>query len=143
MNTQIDEPDLLAQINHAIAAAKSSGAKVYFGFCPADADAVVAEARNSDWLLEYDEMIKNNYDFDGLIGSCADYIFNHKYFYDCAFHPNDYGRTYRTYVLYTDVCEVLGITAVNGIYDVGTNFEGCLFEEGSDGTPLTKVDYLN
>ena len=139
----IDDPKLVAQMNHAIASAKSSGAKVYFGFCPADADAVVEEARNEAWLKAYDKMIADNYDFDGFIGTSQEYIFNHKYFYDCAFHLNDYGRTYRTYKLYLDVCEVLGITATHGIYDVGTDFEGCLFEEGSDGTPLTKVDYLN
>ncbi len=139
----IDEPDMLRQMNFAIRAAKSSGAKVYFGFCPADANAVVEAARNEEWLLLYDEMIRENYCFDGLVGTAKDYIFNHKYFYDCAFHPNDYGRTYRTYTLYLDIAELLGIDDPSGIYEVGTEYEGCLFEAGSDGTPVTKVDFLD
>ena len=139
----IDTPEMLRQMNFAITAAKSSGAKVYFGFCPADANAVVEAARNEDWLRRYDEMIKDNYCFDGLVGSAADYIFAHEYFYDCAFHPNDYGRTYRTYTLYLDIAELLGIENPNGIYEVGTEYEGCLFEAGSDGTPVTKVDFLD
>ena len=127
----------------AITAAKSSGAKVYFGFCPADANALVDAARNEEWLLLYDKMIRENYSFDGLVGTSSDYVFNHKYFYDCAFHPNDYGRTYRTYTLYRDIMALLGVEDINGIYDVGTEYEGCLFEEDSDGTPVTKVDYLD
>ena len=30
-----------------------------------------------------------------------------------------------------------------GMLDLGTDFDGCLFEEGTDGTPLTKVEYFN
>lgn len=139
----IDTPEMLRQMNFAITAAKSSGARVYFGFCPADANALVDEAKNEEWLLRYDEMILENYCFDGIVGTCADYVFNHKYFYDCAFHPNDYGRTYRTYLLYRDISSILGIKNPTGIYDKGTEYEGCLFETGSDGTPVTKVDFLD
>ena len=140
--TSIDRPELVAQMNMAIGKAKASGAKVYFGFAPADADKLVDEAKNAEWLARYDALIDRLYDFDGSLGSCADYIFNHEYAYDCAFHVNDYGRTYRTYLLYTHICDKLGITDINGIYGVGTDFDGCLFEDGSDGTPRYKVSYL-
>ena len=67
---------------------------------------------------------------------------DHKYFYDCAYHVNDYGRTYRTYGLYRDIAEIIGIIDVKGIYSLGRDFEGCMFEDGSDGTPVTAVDFL-
>ena len=70
------------------------------------------------------------------MGSSIDYVYNHEYFYDCAFHLNDYGRTLRTYQLYTDLCEILGITEKKGITDVGRDFNGCLFEVGTTGAPL-------
>ncbi len=139
----IDTPERIARLNMAINKAKASGARVYFGFAPVDANAVVDAARNTEWLAAYDKLIADIYDFDGLVGTSADYIFDHSYFYDCAFHTNDYGRTYRTYLMYVHICELLGIDNVKGIYDVGDVFDGCLFEEGSDGTPTTKVDYLN
>ncbi len=138
----IDDPKLLALMNHAIDSAKSSGAKIYFSFCPMDADKVVEEARNSQWLAAYDALIKNIYHFDGVLGTCSDYIFAHKYFYDNAFHPNDIGRAYRTYRVYVDLCGILGKTP-NGYLSVGTEFEGCIFESESNGNPLTSVDYLN
>jgi hypothetical protein len=125
----------------AIGKARESGAAVYFGFAPADATALVEAARNTEWLLAYDKLITDLYDLDGTLGSCIDYVYDHKYAYDCAFHVNDYGRTYRTYMLYADICEAIGITDINGIYDKGLDFEGCLFEEGSDGTPVTKVTF--
>ena len=40
------------------------------------------------------------------------------------------------------LAEILGMDTVKGIYDEGKNFDGCKFEEGSDGTPVTKVDFL-
>ncbi len=140
--SSIDRPELVAMMNLIIGRAQESGAKVYFGFAPADADKLIDEAKNLEWLLAYDQLIIDLYDFDGILGSCTDYIYNHQYAYDCAFHVNDYGRTYRTYQLYTDICAVLGIEDVNGIYSKGTSFDGCLFEIGSDGTPIYKVDYL-
>lgn len=141
--TSINRPELVEQMNMAISKAKSSGASVYFGFAPADADKLVEEAKNTEWLLEYDRLILDLYSFDGILGSCMDYIFNHAYAYDCAFHVNDYGRTYRTYILYTHIAEKLGITKINGIYSVGLEFDGCLFESGSyDGRPVSGVDYL-
>lgn len=139
----IDTPEMVARMNYAINKAKESGAGVYFGFAPADAYALVEAARNTDWILAYDALIMELYDFDGLMGSAVDYVYNHKYFYDCAFHVNDYGRAYRTYNLYVDIAEALGLENINGFYSKGTDFDGCLFEEGSDGTPLTDVDFLN
>lgn len=137
----IDTPERIAKLNMAIDKAKASGARVFFGFAPSDANAVVAEARNTEWLDAYDRLISDIYNFDGLVGSSKNYIFDHAYFYDCAFHTNDYGRTYRTYIMYKDLCEILGIEA-KGIYSVGDSFDGCLFETDSDGTPNIKVDFL-
>jgi len=140
--TSLDRPEYLAIINSAIDKVKSTGAKVYFSFAPVDESAIVAEAKNKEHISEYDALISRVYHFDGLLGSAADYIYDHKYFYDCAYHVNDYGRTYRTYMLYCDIAEKIGIDSVKSLYDVGENFSGCLFEDGSDGTPLTKVDFL-
>ncbi len=139
----IDTPELVARMNYVIGKAKLSGSGVYFGFAPADAYALVEAARNTEWILAYDKLIMDLYDFDGLMGSAVDYVYNHKYFYDCAFHVNDYGRAYRTYNLYLDIAEKLGLEKINGYTSKGTDFAGCLFEDGSDGTPLTGVDFLN
>lgn len=147
----IDSPRLADQMNRVISLAKRSGAGVYFTFCPADADKLVPEAQNVNWLLAYDRLIEDTYCFDGIVGSSVDYVYAHKYFYDCAFHLNDLGRTYRTYQMYSDLCVLLSIDA-RGFTSVGTSFEGCIFEdtdpEGNsavsrDGMPLEKVDYLN
>ena len=79
----------------------------------------------------YDQMISETFEFDGLVGMSIDYVMAHKYFYDNAFHPNDYGRTYRTHQLYRDLCGIFGTYTVYGVRDVGTDFAGCLFESGS------------
>ena len=39
--------------------------------------------------------------------------------------------------------EKLGKDNINGMYSKGTDFDGYLFEEGSDGTPIDKVDFLS
>ena len=139
--TSMDREDLVAMMNYAIGKAQSSGAKVYFGFCPVDANALVDGAKSAEWLLEYDELIKELYSFDGIVGSSISYVYDHKYFYDCAFHLNDYGRTYRTYQLYTDIAKILELKRVKGLYDAGTDFTGCKFESGAENGPLTKVDF--
>jgi len=131
------------EINRAIGKIRDTGAEVYFGFAPVDANSVASEARCAEWLSAYGDFMLETFDFDGAIGTMANYVYNHKYIFDSAYHVNDYGRTYRTYQMYVDVCRALGITDVKGIYDVGTDFEGCLFEEGSDGTPLTPVEWLS
>ena len=138
----IDDPYYLEPMNRIINAARSSGAKVYFAFCPADADSLVEAAKNTAWLRAYDTLIAEIYDFDGVIGKCEDYVYNHQYFYDCAFHLNDYGRTYRTYQFYLDICSYLGRSAKYGITDLGTSFDGCLFESNTTGKPQMGVNYL-
>ena len=129
------DPYYADQMNRAIALAKSSGAKVYFAFCPSDANALVDGADTYAALKAYDELIMSTYDFDGLIGMAENYVFDHSYFYDCAFHLNDTGRTYRTYRMYLDLASVLGIENVKGYKSVGTDFDGCTFED-TDGTPI-------
>ena len=133
-----DDPYYKDRMNRVITSAKSSGAMVYFSFSPVDYSSLCAEAKAdpASWFAAYDKLIADTYVFDGVLGTSGDYVMNRRYFYDCAFHPNDYGRTYRTYTLYTDVCKLVGITNVKGIYDAGTSFEGCLFEEGSTGRPI-------
>ena len=138
----LDDARFTTLMNRAIDSAKSSGAKVYFGFCPVDASSIVEPSRTLTVLAEYDAMIDRIYNFDGLIGSSKNYIYDRSYFYDCAFHTNYYGRTYRTYNLYLDISSLLGKDNPHGIYDVGKDFEGCLFEENSTGKPLREVDFL-
>jgi len=138
----ITDPTLKNQLNRAIAAAKSSGAKVYFAFAPMDAYAVVEEARNLAWIDAYDKLIEDTYDFDLVLGNARDYVFDHKYFFDCAFHVNDYGRVYRTYQLYLDLADIVGVSSTRYPDTLGTDFEGCKFEETEDGRPLYKVDFL-
>lgn len=118
-------------MNRAIRLVKEAGAKVYFSFCPVDADKLVEEARDPARFAAYDQMISETFEFDGLVGMSIDYVMAHKYFYDNAFHPNDYGRTYRTHQLYRDLCGIFGTYTVYGVRDVGTDFAGCLFESGS------------
>ena len=118
-------------MNHAIASAGSSGATVMFGFCPTDRDALVEGAQTETWQEAYDSLILEIYGFDGIVGGSGNYVFDHDYFYDCAFHLNDYGRATRTYRMYRDLVGVLGVRRIKAFTDVGTVFEGCLFEEGS------------
>ncbi len=140
----ITDSQYRTNMNRVISIARASGAKVYFTFCPMDASALTDDAKKdaAAWFDAYEQLISDIYLFDGVLGEAGDYLYDHKYFYDNAFHPNDYGRTYRTYAMYCDLAELFGIDTVKGIYDVGTDYDGCLFEDGSDGTPLTKVDYL-
>ncbi|HBJ18739.1 MAG TPA: hypothetical protein DDY70_03200 [Clostridiales bacterium] len=126
----ITDPYYADSMNRAIRLVRATGAKVYFSFCPVDADKLVDEARSAAHFAAYDAMIAENFAFDGVLGSSLDYVMAHKYFYDNAFHPNDYGRTYRTYRLYLDLCAALGASPAYGLRDVGTTFEGCLFETG-------------
>ena len=136
------DPYFADQMNRAIDLAKSSGAKVYFAFCPSDANALVEGADTYARLRAYDELIRSTYNFDGLVGMAENYVFDHSYFYDCAFHLNDTGRTYRTYRMYLDLADILGITDTNGYKSVGTDFDGCTFED-SNGTPLTNWTPVN
>lgn len=130
------------EVNRAIKLLQATGAKVYFGFAPVDADSVIEEAQSREWMEAYDAMLLENYCFDGLLGSSADYVFAHKYFFDCAYHVNNYGRTYRTYQIYLDICKLLGRDSVKDIDGAGKDFAGCLFEDGAVSGPVTKVDYL-
>lgn len=118
-------------MNRAIDAAKSSGAKVYFSFCPVDNTSLAPEINSGDSAAHfsgYERLIKDNYHFDGLLGTVGNYLYEHKYFYDNAFHLNDYGRTLRTYDVYVDLCDILGIASPKAIKAAGTSFDGCLFE---------------
>lgn len=138
----IDDEPYLTLMNKAFDSARSSGAAVYFGFAPIDGESLVPEAQNLAHLEAYDALIERIYNVDGLMGSCKDYIYARKYCYDCAYHTNAYGRVYRTYQLYVDIAEKIGIENPNGIYSKGTVFWGCIFEDGSNGRPVTELDFL-
>lgn len=135
----IDDPYFVNNVNRAVLAAKSTGAKVYFSFSPADASRLCAEALADidAWCADYEAFISETYAFDGLLGHAKDYILHHEYFYDNAFHPNDYGRTFRTYQVYKDLCAVLGAEKVNPIFYVGFDgdIDGCRMETDYDGVP--------
>ena len=117
-------------LNRAIGLVQNTGASVTFGFCPVDEDSVVQDARNNYVPASYQALISNTYQFDAVIGQPTKYVYAHEYFYDCAFHLNDYGRAIHTYQLYLDLCSYLGIKG-NAItaYDVfNINMPGCIFE---------------
>ena len=137
----IDEPPCLGNIRRVVAAAKSGGAAVYFGFCPADASSVFEEARSAAWFDAYDAMMRDRFGFDGIVGSSKTYLLAHQYFFDCAFHTNNYGRTWRTYYLYRDLCALFGreVKYQNG--DLGTDYQSCLFEKDESGRVLTSPKY--
>ena len=132
----ITDPYYADSLNRAILSARTSGALVYFAFAPVDGDKLVEGADTQQWLRSYEQLILDTYLFDGIMGECASYVFAHEYFYDCAFHLNDYGRTLRTWRLYLDLADTLGFTDTLGITSVGTAYEGCLFEGDPSGEPL-------
>ncbi len=138
-----DEEIYLRNMNRAIAAAKSSGAKVYFTFAPVDYDAVTEDAKADlgAWCDAYERFIAENYCFDGLLGETESYIFNHIYFYNNAYHPNNYGRVYRTYQMYRDLCSLLGIKSPYKVLDKALYFDGCLYEKDAIDGPVTPVDF--
>ena len=134
-----DEEIYLINMNRAISSAKSSGALVYFTFSPVDYASICTEAKIdfAAWCDAYENFISENYCFDGILGSVENYVFAHKYFYNNAYHTNDYGRVYRTHRMYLDLCELLGIEEIRYIYEMALPIEGCLFEEWASDSPLT------
>ncbi len=147
----INDPKYKDQVNRMTREIQATGADVYFSFAPVDGTGVegstwgvIPEVKENPvtMLAAYDKLIIDTYEFDGIIGSSIDYIYHHNYFFDNAYHLNNWGRPIRTYQLYLDLCEVLDIKNPCGYTDRGTNFYGCLFESGSDGTPKFKVSYL-
>lgn len=145
-----NDPLYANQVNRMIDEIKATGSSVYFAFAPVDGTGVEGstwgvipecKADPVNWLAAYDKLITDTYHVDGLIGKSSDYIYHHNYFYDNIYHLNNWGRAIRTYQLYLDLCDTLGITNKVGATSKGTDFAGCLFE--SDLTnPQYKVDWL-
>ena len=135
------ESKYVTLMNHAIDAAKSSGAKVYFAFAPIDADKLSDEAKAnvSAQTYNYDWLIINTYNFDDILGSSKNYIYNHQYFYNNAYHTNYYGKVWRTYDMYVDLASLLNLGSVKNYDAAGTDFDGCLFESAGDNSPLYKA----
>ena len=149
----LTEPQYADQVNRIISEVKASGAMACFSYAPVDGTGiqgstfgvipeVKADAEN--WLSAYDNLIKATYyEYDAYVGCSANYIFHHNYFFDSAYHLNNYGRAIWTYQFYTDLCGIIGIDDPSGYLDCGTSFEGCMFEPGvSDGKPTYTVDYI-
>ncbi|MBQ8529292.1 MAG: leucine-rich repeat protein [Clostridia bacterium] len=138
------EEKYLRNMNAAIDSAKSSGASVYYTFAPMDADAMSDAVKADPYahFTAYESFISENYRFDGILGDAESYIYNHKYFYNNAYHPNNYGRAYRTYSMYLDLCELLGIEEPLSMREA-TRYGECLLEDGAMWGPITGVDYLN
>ena len=134
--------DLIRSAN----AAKAGGAKVLFTFCPCAAGDVADFARTAEWMAAYDALLRDGFSYDGILGSCRNYVFDTQYFFDCAFHTNNYGRTWRTYTMYKDLCAYFGIEVRYQNGDLGTDYQSCLFEKDAAGNILTepkyKVDWL-
>ena len=141
------------QVNRMIREINATGAMTCFSYAPVDGTGVPGssfgvipevKANAADWLSVYDALIRETYyEYDAYVGCAANYIFHHNYFFDSAYHLNNYGRALWTYQLYTDLCIELGIDDVNGYLECGTEFEGCMFESGvTDGKPTYKVDYI-
>ena len=148
-----NDPKYADEVNRMIREIKATGAKAYFAFAPVDgigisgsAWGVIPEVKAdaANWLLAYDNLVADTYyELDGLVGSSVDYVYHHNYFFDNAYHLNNYGRALRTYQFYTDMTAILGITDTVGYTELGKNFKGCLFESGvTDGRPKYKVDYI-
>ena len=146
-------PKYADEVNRMLREIKATGATAYFAFAPVDGVGVSGsswgvipevKADAANWLLAYDNLVAETYyELDGLVGSSVDYIYHHNYFFDNAYHLNNYGRALRTYQFYTDMADILGITDTVGYTELGTNFRGCLFEKGvTDGKPKYKVDYI-
>ena len=148
-----NDPKYADEVNRMLREIKATGATAYFAFAPVDGIGVSGsdwgvipevKADAANWLSAYDRLIADTYyELDGLVGGSADYIFHHNYFYDNAYHLNNYGRALRTYQFYTDMADILGITDTVGYTELGTDFRGCMFESGvTDGKPKYKVDYI-
>ena len=147
------EPRYADQVNRIIREIKATGATTLFSYAPVDGTGVPGssfgvipevKADAAIWLSAYDALIREAYyEYDAYVGCAANYIFHHNYFFDSAYHLNNYGRAIWTYQFYTDLCVSLGIEDINGYLEVGTGFEGCMFETGvTDGKPTYKVDYI-
>lgn len=147
-----NDPKYADQTNRMIAEIKATGASVYFAFAPVDGTGVEGsswgvipevKANPTTWLAAYDKLITDTFNVDGNIGKSSSYIYHHNYFYDNAYHLNNWGRTLRTYQFYVDLCPILGIKNPCSATARGTDFRGCLFEQGTTGlNPKYTVDWL-
>ena len=152
----IRETECPRTLNYEIELAQSYGAKVYYNFAPVCDTAILKDIRTAgpEWFDRQEQMLLDTFSFDGVLGDAENYIFNYKYFYDSAYHPNNFGKTYRTYRVYLDLCELLGITEIKDFYLGGTPdadgyirdengnplFHATLFEAGSEGgKPVTEA----
>ena len=147
-------------LNYEIELAQKNGARVYYNFAPVAETAIIAEAREMgpEWFDNFESFIIETFSFDNVLGEAENYIFAVKYFFDSAYHPNNYGKSFRTYRVYLDLCEMLGITEISDYYLGGepdedgyirdengkSLYHATLFESDSEGgLPVEKAKIFN
>lgn len=125
----IDVGTYASDVRRVLGKVTATGAKVYFGFCPVNENALTETAKTKEQQAAFDRLISGTFGIE-LLGSCSDHLYRWEYMYNSDgsdFHLNDYGRAYNTYKMYTHLCQKLNLLPV-GMKEYGTVFPGCLFE---------------
>lgn len=106
LTTDLLDKEFFDYLNKYAAKCKLRGAKVYFGFSPINADAVVSSDEEKD---EFYKALEKELDFP-LLSDINDYILDSAFFYDTNFHLNSCGALQRTSLLADDLLRVMGAT---------------------------------
>ncbi len=104
LTTDLLDKEFIDYINKYAANCQQRGAKVYFGFSPINADAIVSTEQQKE---EFYNALSKELKFP-LLSSIDDYILDSAYFYDTNFHLNSCGALQRTSLLADDLLRVLG-----------------------------------
>ena len=100
----------VSYLNRFYEKAKKKGAKVYFGFCPANRLAKVGSAAPEDFY----EALYSSLSFP-ILGNPGNALLDPEWFYDTNFHLNRSGRTLYTRQLIRDLKAMEGITTATNI----------------------------
>ena len=103
LNTDLLDKEFIDYLNKYAAYCERQGAKVYFGFSPINADAIISPEEE---IIEFYNSLKKELNFP-LISDINDYILDSAYFYDTNFHLNSIGALQRTSLLADDLLRVL------------------------------------
>ena len=110
-NKQTISNDFIDYLNSYAEDLQDEGAKVYYSFCPMNADALEAET-TAESIVEYYDYLKADLKFD-ILGSPLSRILDNEWFYDSNFHLNTSGARYYTRQVILDLKAVLNdFTAV-------------------------------
>ena len=104
LTAELLDKEFADYLNKYAALCKRRGAKVYFGFSPINADAIVSTDKEK---VEFYNTLKNELEFP-ILSDIDDYILDSAYFYDTNFHLNSTGALHRTALLADDLLSVLG-----------------------------------